>query len=388
MPNRSASDLLNVLRDIVPAEVTNSLQHLRRFAKPEFLPRHLRCIDHGRDDVDVSKPSEEEVLSPREAKSTTSHVLVCLTCSVSLSTLEHLFKDHVELFSPLEPSIREVSVPVFAPTSATQAAEWSEKYWPTIYKNTNPYGPHPAFVRRAELELVAGSDVDQYMDLARYVATENACRNVGIEVGTVIVERVSGTKKARVVSVAGDARYTGLHGNDNSTLSSGDSRASPRNMMGHAALRAISMVAQKRRVIAQLIDEAAATRNENPNLGQPAMDAEPEPFASSPLCDLEGQYVTASDNLSPNGYLCLDLEIYLTHEPCVMCAMAILHSRFSRVVFEKRMPNTGALCAEDTSLGHGLFWREQLNWKFLAWQWQPSSPSEEEGGICEDDFHA
>lgn len=386
MLNRSASELLNVLRDIIPAEVTIALQHLRRFAKPEYLPRHLQRVDVGLDAPDVSKSAEEQLSSTREAKSTTSHVLICPTATVSLDTLEQLFRENIELFGSLTAKIREIIVPVFAPTSALQAAEWSEKYWPTIYKNTNPYGPHPALVRRAELELLAGDDADHYMDLAREVAVQTACGGFGSGIGVVIVERLGNPKSTRVVSVAGDARFTGLLDDVGEKVSEATSSPDSGNVMGHAVLRAISMVAQKRRTLAQLEDDHVATRDKLAL--SPEHKKDPAPFASSPLCELEKQYSTAANNLSPNGYLCLDLEIYLTHEPCVMCAMAILHSRFSRVVFEKRMQKTGALCADDPSLGHGLFWRDQLNWKFLAWQWQSSAATNERSSRDEDDFHA
>lgn len=41
-------------------------------------------------------------------------------------------------------------------------------------------------------------------------------------------------------------------------------------------------------------------------------------------------------------YLCTGLEIYLSHEPCIMCAMALLHSRAMKLFFVNEVRN-GAL---------------------------------------------
>jgi tRNA(adenine34) deaminase len=42
------------------------------------------------------------------------------------------------------------------------------------------------------------------------------------------------------------------------------------------------------------------------------------------------------------NYRLPDCEIYVTLEPCAMCAMALMHARFRRVVFGARDPKTGA----------------------------------------------
>jgi tRNA(adenine34) deaminase len=42
------------------------------------------------------------------------------------------------------------------------------------------------------------------------------------------------------------------------------------------------------------------------------------------------------------NYRLIDCELYVTLEPCAMCAMAMMHARLKRVVFGARDPKTGA----------------------------------------------
>lgn len=54
---------------------------------------------------------------------------------------------------------------------------------------------------------------------------------------------------------------------------------------------------------------------------------------------------TNADNLSKYGpYLCTGYDVYLWREPCVMCSMALTHSRSRTIFFHEKQPN-GALCS-------------------------------------------
>jgi len=42
-------------------------------------------------------------------------------------------------------------------------------------------------------------------------------------------------------------------------------------------------------------------------------------------------------------YLCTGMDVFLNKEPCVMCSMALLHSRVRRVFYDESNPECGGL---------------------------------------------
>ena len=212
----------------------------------------------------------------------------------------------------------------------------------------------------------------KWMDLAFDVAYEPRNRDRGYDIGTVFVERDKASGIERIVCAASDARYANNH------LNGGDPAR-------HSVMRAIEMVAEKRRVLA----------------GRLSPDGKDDPDAKkfqSEMTAMEKNFFAEADTLTPNGYVCLDLLVFTTHEPCLMCSMALVHSRVGGLVFAKGMMQTGGMLVErpnppiseddmlwnmgvssssvanspfkqECGLQYGLFWRADLNWRFLAWQW-------------------
>ncbi|XP_020425434.1 probable inactive tRNA-specific adenosine deaminase-like protein 3 isoform X3 [Prunus persica] len=64
-----------------------------------------------------------------------------------------------------------------------------------------------------------------------------------------------------------------------------------------------------------------------------------------------------SSSLSARPYLCTGFDMYLVWEPCIMCAMALVHQRIRRIFFAFPNPDAGALGSVhrlqgETSLNH------------------------------------
>jgi tRNA-specific adenosine deaminase 3 len=310
-------------------------------------------------------------------------------------------------------------VPRHAPLSSEQADLWSERYWPTTY---NPAAqllqdaPPLHQLRRVQVEIDTSS-ATEYIQLAKQAGEGARLKGHGRGVGAVVVN----PKTQQVIAVAGDGRWWTSEQTSSANPDLTDCEGRPEH---HALMRVVAMVANKelrRRLRAGSHTRFASTCTESPG-GEPLTDLErvyseavnsplvlspttsnpasptfPAPI--SPTESIENLASSLSSSLSSfsigsrmsrsEGYLCSGLDLYLTHEPCVCCAMAMIHSRFRSCIFERRMPGSGALSARDTpaSLGYGLFWRRELNWRVMTFQYHETKDTRRRGRAV-DKFHA
>ncbi|KAI9170991.1 Ribonuclease H [Paramyrothecium foliicola] len=337
-PTKAANDVITALRDSQAESSANTLPHLRRCAKPTDLPAHLKTQFMN------DTPTGRQI---HTAKSNWIYIIVgeakdfnSADVTNTLGSIEGLEQT---------PFIAEIPVPLLAPTSQIQAAMWSSQFWPTVYRKNNPLGPHPSMVARGTDDIKGDASV--WLALAHRVALQAKESGIGEAIGAVVVQRDE--RGAQLVGLAGDARRHQESGGFDL----------PGNPMTHCVLRAISMVAQK---LVRHERRAAGQVVETPNL---AYDA----FQDAPLIELERQCLE-QEHPNKDGYLCHGLELYTTHEPCVECSMGILHSRMGKVVFANHMARTGGLSSDDRpdggGRGLGLFWRRELNWSLMAWEWE------------------
>jgi tRNA-specific adenosine deaminase 3 len=302
----------------------------------------------------------------REANTPTIHLLVPPPLPVNHEELIAALRPYTD--SHRLPVVRATQIPLDPPSSSEQAALWSDKYWPCTFNpasQTLQKAPPLHVLRTALAELDDAAQLESYFRLADLAGAQCLDREVGRKIGAVVVDPV----KREVIAVAGDARSYGSE----KTLQLNEGR--PEH---HALMRAIAMVARK-------------DVEQREDYDDPSSEAKSETAADlqgKALTPTERLYVTSSlprsmclagdldlppaqSSARPDAYLCNNLDVYLTHEPCVACAMAMIHSRFRACVFEKRMPGTGALVAEkdDGGMGYGLFWRKELNWRVLTFQY-------------------
>ena len=344
--------------------------------------------------------------------------------------------------------------------------------WPVIFNPASPranIAPPPQVLNRT-LEAIQPR-AGYYLSLAQVLAHEAEQSGLGRRVGAVVVDpAIEATLHGQdsdtaawaraVVAVAGDARYIRREAAESEQTVGG--RSTPASQVYnadleggpelHALMRVVDMVSRRRR-----------EDQEDPIPASTSMDADSSPDKGAYLHPLDSYFLYQTDapavtgcsepsrvpekyqktdnttaqctktaeppvstsRIRPRilgGYLCTDLDVYLSREPCLSCSMGLLLSRFRAVIFPRggRMV-TGGLASEPIAAPvasgveedhparienrdqdksrdprnnrkyYGLHWRKELNWRALGFEFVEDGYLFEEMGVEGEDgvaFHA
>lgn len=428
----------------------SSLSHLRRFAKHSQLPEVLQST------------------IPKNEHSQTIFVLISPPIP-DLDTIQDLlvpFAPVPPTTVPSESSETEptkiifypLRVPLQPPLNPHQADKWTKTMWPVIFNPASPranIAPPPQILNRTldSVQPRAG----YYLSLAQVMAHEAEQSGLGRGVGTVIVDSAietalhdvdnGATEWSRaVVAVAGDARYISRGVAQSEQTPTGPNPACQTynaDLEGgpelHALMRAVDMVSRRRRENQDSTSAAPSPETtSSPDKGTylhplesyflyqtdgpaaadcPTPASEPVPEKYQKTSETTAQCTktatpsasTSTSRIRPRtlgGYLCTDMDVYLSHEPCLCCSMGLLLSRCRAVIFPRsgRMV-TGGIASEpaiapvvssDEEHGvqgesreqsrkyYGLHWRKELNWRALGFEFVDEGGQGTEG----TSFHA
>ncbi|PLB39161.1 putative tRNA-specific adenosine-34 deaminase subunit Tad3 [Aspergillus candidus] len=475
---KCASKVIKALDKAYPRDASQPLNHLRRFAKHEHLSPTLQSTLLK---ADPSSTQTIFVLIPPPLPDVDS-LKDLLTpfappnSDITLTTLR------VPLYAPLNS----------AQADKWTKSLWPVLYNPAAPRGF--VAPPPQILTRARdsIQPKAGHYLALAYGVAREAEQSGLGRGVGaVVVDPEIDARLDGENiddddegddkrwSDAVVAVAGDARYSRQEGpvptgpNSNRLMYNADVEGGPEL---HALMRVVDLIAGKRRaddpddtsaspplrpLEAHFLSQsdttssstsdpthqttAAATSTSTPETDPDTPQQNPEKFQKTesgaiPVPSTSVPTPTSTSyppetnprirSRTQGGYLCTDLDVYLTHEPCLCCSMGLLLSRFRAVIFPRggRM-KTGGLASEpcigpvavtdsgdgegdggdggdgggeeedkgevgsgteeaNERLYYGLHWRKELNWRALGFEFVEDTAATAAGDGEGVQFHA
>lgn len=214
-----------------------------------------------------------------------------------------------------EPPFHTDHASKYLPFTKQESVEWSRNAWPIMWRGNTA----AIQTKLSDSEL---SEMKQKLHEVIALSKTNAGTQE-LPVATLIVDPKTGEVLSRKL----------------------DSRHKQGNPLNHCTMEAI----------AEIASQELARRQERGTSKQER--------------EREGTNEEAADGEEDDRlYLCLDMHVYTTHEPCPMCSMALNHSRVGRLVYVESSPGSGGI--EPNSGGsHGIHWNPQLNWKYEVWKW-------------------
>lgn len=294
---------------------------------PMYSIRHLRSFRKAKE----VRKIPDDLTDPT---STNLSVLLCLEKAHTQAELASIISTHLDTVTePIQ--LYRVRVPTGPAPNVERLSEWSA-VWPSVFL--------PPGAGIASKNSLPGSDAARAVVPVDREADSIFWKNSSFlnRVQHAFQRCLHTAQKACASGELGVGVYvTSMDENDqNISVDAHDTRTSEAHPLRHAVINAIRHVA----------DIRAHSRSEQ-------RDAE------------NGQ-----------DYLLTGLALFITHEPCVYCCMALIHSRVHSVYFLYPSPNSGGFCGAHTDSptlcegcedGGPFSIHEQsgLNHKYNVWRW-------------------
>ncbi|GBC00524.1 hypothetical protein RclHR1_03890009 [Rhizophagus clarus] len=280
--SRSLETVDVYVSDVKPNETEPIIKFIKKYCPREEILDHVKRI---------KKTSYD--------KGFTLTVLICSVESITFTELIALIKNH-NLDLILKPRIQQVCK--YPAITRTQFDEW-RKLWPiNFYEDPT---------RKLKFTLKEIENVEQYMEKAIKLSIQAKLKGE-IPIGCIMID----PKNNVILS------------------ESFDTRNSTKNPLRHAILNCINNVASSEK--SNCLEKSNKVEIiQNQKVDNVVINFNSESFS----------YQQKDDNNNENKitYLCKGFDIFITHEPCIMCSMALVHSRIGRVFYGHSNTVSGGL---------------------------------------------
>lgn len=368
VPPRSVGELLPLLSQACPLSGLRHIKRVRKAPSGQLEVIICRVLDKADTGSESEKPPAPVVCNQAPPSQPVDHSWTeraSNRCAEQPFELSQLEEGAASILSKLSLDLHMVQCAAQAPETRDQWAAWN-KIWPITWHVPEIAKPLPGAVATAEEHAYFSRHMQQALSLAHQHGVANAAIIVDPATSEIVAS-------AHDLSISHPLQHAVMVAIARSA--SRDMRLWPENV--HVALPAPASLdsVQAEQSAGHCSSEpacnAATAAVSHPPLdgadevtGQKAKRARKSPHASNAACESDANSTHRTDGMQADmaadgtdsaptqgtlagarlrQYLCTGYDLFIVSEPCVMCAMAMVHSRVRTVVFTHKDTLHGAL---------------------------------------------